>query len=1009
MSKKLVYLTTIVLALGLAQTSLGDAADPNLIGWWRFDEGAGTTAADSSGNDMHGVLVNDPLWHDDGPRNGCLFFDGYDAYVQVAQHDSLNPSAGDFTVVFWANVEMTSGTRGDTNWDLVVAKRDSGSIGYYVGADRTQGGGAGRTAYRFMLGDTAANRKDTAYLQVPLGEWVFVAAVLERAQNAQKISVDGGQTWATTTPPAGPIAPDRDLGIGWDIGQNNYWFHGKIDDVALFSRALSDGQIRLIMQEGMTPALAKNAYPQNGAADVPRDVTLSWAPGLYAATHDVYFGTTFEDIDAAGRTSPLGVLVSQGQDTVAYDPGPLAFEQTYFWRVDEVNGPPDYTVFKGDVWRFEVEPVAYALAGRHITATASSSSSDEEGPVNTINGSGLTPDDLHSVDTTQMWLSGEVADGESAWIRYEFDEVYSLDRMLVWNHNSMTESLVGLGIQEAMIEYSLDGAAWMSLGDNHEFAPASGKADCACGTTVNFAGAAAKYVRITAVSNWKGIFRQYGLSEVRFLYIPMSARQPDPVSGATDLEPELTLSWRSGRQAAEHDVYLSTDEQAVVDGAVPATTISEPSFDPGMLNLAQTYYWRVDEVNDAAAIPLWEGDVWSFSTQEYIVVEDFETYTDVEGSTIFQTWIDGWENGTCSQVGHWDPPFAETAIVHGGSQGMPLTYSNTKEPFYAEAERFFDDPQDWTLYGIGTLTLYVRGALENTGQLYIKINNAKVFYDGDIASLIWQAWSIDLSTVNTNLASVSKLTIGIEGADAAGILYIDDIQLHPAPPDARKPVEPDRAHLIAHYTLDGNVTDSSGNGHDGVANGEPVYVDGVRGQALEFDGAEDHVRIAHHDSLNPSTGSFSVSFWAYLETTPGTSGTTNWDLAVAKREASSSRGYYVGADRNQGTATQAGYKFMLGNTSGNRVDTPYVLVPLGEWLFVTAVLDRDQNIHKISVDAGQIWTTATPPTGSVVPATDLAIGWDIGQNNYWFHGKIDEVHIYNHALTDEEVFWLVAN
>jgi len=218
MSKKLIYLFSLVLVLGMVLTSVAKA---DLVGWWKFDEGSGTIAADSSGQDMHGVLGNDPVWREDGVYKGCLFFDGDQAHVRITHQDSLNPAAGSFTVTFWAYVEVAPGTRGATNWDLAVNKRDSGSVGYYVGADRNQGS-ADQTGYRFMLGDAAANRTDTPYLLVPLGEWVFVAAVLDRDQNAQKISVDGGQTWATTTPPPGPIAPAQDLGIGWDIGINDY-------------------------------------------------------------------------------------------------------------------------------------------------------------------------------------------------------------------------------------------------------------------------------------------------------------------------------------------------------------------------------------------------------------------------------------------------------------------------------------------------------------------------------------------------------------------------------------------------------------------------------------------------------------------------------------------------------------------------------------------------------------------------------------------------------------------
>ncbi|MBP7050270.1 MAG: discoidin domain-containing protein [Phycisphaerae bacterium] len=1007
MSRMRVYLTTTVLALGLASTSLADGLDPNLIGWWRFDEGTGTTAADSGVNGLDGALVNGPVWRADGLRNGCLFFDGYDDYVQVAQDVRLNPGTGSFTVVLWANVDATAGTRGDANWDLAVAKRDSGSAGYYVGADRNQGAST-ETGWRFMLGNTAAARTDTPYVPAPLGEWVFVAAVLDRAQNVQKISVDGGLTWATQTPPTGSIAPARDLGIGWDIGQNNYWFRGRIDEVALFSRALSDAQILLILQEGMTPALAKDPQPRNGATDVLRDVTLGWTPGLYAETHDLYFSMNLADVETATRANPLGILYGQDMDNPEFDLRLLDYGQTYYWRIDEVNGAPDHTVFQGEIWHFETEPRAYPLAGAQITATASSANTLAETAANTIDGSGLSPDDQHSTDTADMWLSGVIGDGQSAWIQYEFDKVYAIHQMLVWNHNSEIEAMAGLGIKEATVAYSLDGVTWVDLAGNQEFAKATGKADYAANTTVPFGDVAAKYVRITAVSNWAGIFKQYGLSEVRFLYTPMAARQPDPESGAVDLDAGLTLTWRPGRQAVEHRVFLSTDEQAVLDGTAPFVTVSEPSLSTDTLNLGQTYYWRVDEVNNAAPVPVWEGEVWSFTTLQYVVVDDFESYTDVEGGTIYQTWVDGWENGTCSQVGHWDPPFAEQAIIHGGRQSMPLSYGNTKSPYYSEAVRSFADSQDWTEYGIGTLTLYFRGAMDNTGQLYVKINDTKVPYDGndaDIASLVWLAWNIDLSTVNADLEEVEEMTIGIEGSGAEGILYLDDIRLYPAAPDSGTSAEPNRANLIAHYTLNGNVADSSGSGHDGVLNGDAVYTAGIRGQAVEFDGFDDHVRIADDASLNPGTGNFSISFWARLDTTPGASGTTNWDLAVAKRTVGSN-GYYVGADRNQGTADQAGYKFMLGDTTPKRVDTPFVLVPLGEWVFVAAVLDRDQNLHKISVDTGQTWLTSTPPAGTIAPAKDLAIGWDIGQNNYWFHGTIDEVRIYNLALTNDEVLWL---
>jgi hypothetical protein len=247
MCKKLIYVVSLVVVLSMA---LAGTARADLVGWWRFDEGSGTIAADSSGREMHGALVSDPVWREDGVHDECLFFDGDQAHVRITHQDSFNPEAGSFTIAFWGYLEPVPGTQGSTNWDLAVNKRDSGSVGYYVGADRNQGN-TDQSGYRFMLGDTGANRTDTAFVEVPLEEWVFVAAVLDRDRNEQKISVDGGQTWATTTPPPGPIAPAQDLGIAWDIGIGNYWFHGRIDDVRIYNHALKDDEILAVMEGGV--------------------------------------------------------------------------------------------------------------------------------------------------------------------------------------------------------------------------------------------------------------------------------------------------------------------------------------------------------------------------------------------------------------------------------------------------------------------------------------------------------------------------------------------------------------------------------------------------------------------------------------------------------------------------------------------------------------------------------------------------------------------------------------
>ncbi|HUV67577.1 MAG TPA: discoidin domain-containing protein, partial [Sedimentisphaerales bacterium] len=379
---------------------------------------------------------------------------------------------------------------------------------------------------------------------------------------------------------------------------------------------------------GGSPSKARDPQPEADETDVPRDLVLGWTPGIYANTHDVYLGTAFDDVNDASRKDPRGVLVRQGHSETTYDPGRLEFGTTYDWRIDEVNAPPDSTIYKGNVWSFTVEPVAYPISASHITATASSSNSATEGPVNTINGSGLDAEDLHSVTNTDMWLSS-MTGAQPTWVLYEFDRVYKLYQIQVWNHNTLIETAIGLGIKEAAIEYSTDGATWTPLGTTHEFTRGPGAPGYAANTTVDLGGVAARYVKISANSNWGGILSQYGLSEVRFFSIPVLAREPDPASGTTDMAPDVTLNWRAGREATKHNVYLSTDEQAMIDGTAPVVTVTSPTYATS-LDLASTYYWRVDEVNEAETPSTWQGDVWSLSTQEYLVVDDFESYNDIE-------------------------------------------------------------------------------------------------------------------------------------------------------------------------------------------------------------------------------------------------------------------------------------------------------------------------------------------------------------------------------------------
>jgi hypothetical protein len=347
----------------------------------------------------------------------------------------------------------------------------------------------------------------------------------------------------------------------------------------------------------------------------------------------------------------------------------------------------------------------------------------------------------------------------------------------VWNYNVQFELMLGFGLKEVTVEYSEDGADWTALGEV-TLAQGTARADYAANTTIDFGGAVAQFVRLT-VSSAYGTMGQYGLSEVRFLYVPVSPREPQPADGEADVSRDAVLSWRAGREAVSHEVHFGTDEQAVTDGGALVDSVGNSNYTPDDLELGTTYYWKVGEVNEAAVPTTWDGAVWSFSTQAYLTIDDFESYND-EDNVIYETWIDGWVNETGSTVGYLEAPFAERTIVHEGQQSMPLFYDNTSAAT-SEADLTLTGAKDWTQAGITTLVLYFRGDPDNSGgQFYVKINGVKVAYEGDADALtnqLWQPWSIDLASVGTNLGNVTTLTVGIEGG-GSGLIYVDDVRLY---------------------------------------------------------------------------------------------------------------------------------------------------------------------------------------------------------------------------------------
>jgi len=211
---------------------------------------------------------------------------------------------------------------------------------------------------------------------------------------------------------------------------------------------------------------------------------------------------------------------------------------------------------------------------------------------------------------------------------------------------------------------------------------------------------------------------------------------PNPEDGAVDVKPSVILGWEAGGVAASHEVYFGTDADAVANATKASPeykgpkALGEESYDPGKLDINTTYYWRIDEVNDVNPESPWEGNVWSFKTGDYFVIDDFEIY-DANENQIWVSWHDGLGygaqgtpdyfagNGTGSAVGDESTTsFTEETIVHGGNQSMPIAFDNNKQGFakYSEVEYTLTNQRDWTEGGVANLSLWFRGNSPSVGS-----------------------------------------------------------------------------------------------------------------------------------------------------------------------------------------------------------------------------------------------------------------------------------------------------
>jgi len=439
---------------------------------------------------------------------------------------------------------------------------------------------------------------------------------------------------------------------------------------------------------------AYNPTPADGAKFIDPNANFSWAPGLGAISHTVYFGDNFDEVNnAVGNLS---------QANTTYEPGPLELKKTYYWRVDEFD---ILNTHKGEVWSFTTAGAGGGVKGQYYIGTDLSDLvlTRTEPQINFSWGEG-SPDPLVDVDLFSARWTGEV---EAAYTETYTFYTLSDDGVRLW----------------------VDGQQLIDDWNDHGDTENSGTIDLVSGNTYSLVleyyenvGGASAQLRWASPSTPKALIPQAALS------LPVRAGSPNPSSGAVDIKQTPLLKWNAGDDAVSHLIYFGADKEAVknADTASPeykgSKELGAESYEPGELEWGTTYYWRVDQVNNVNPDSPWAGSVWSFTTANFLVVDDFEDY-DAGENQIWYAWKDGLGygvpgsdnyfpgNGTGSAVG-WDntASYTEETIVHGGKQSMPLYYDNNILK-YSEAELAPTYPRDWTEKDVNTLTVWFRGNL----------------------------------------------------------------------------------------------------------------------------------------------------------------------------------------------------------------------------------------------------------------------------------------------------------
>ncbi len=627
---------------------------------------------------------------------------------------------------------------------------------------------------------------------------------------------------------------------GLEPGTTYYWRVDEID---------GDGTVHIgdVWTFTATPNEAFAPTPPDGAPNQDASVTLSWMPGLGGMSHDVYFGT-----DETAVAEGSGDTFKGNTFETTFVPGDLQNGTTYYWRVDELRQGGEKIA--GEVWSFSTLPVI-AISDPNLVAYWKFD-----------NGLGSTVTDWSGhgrhgqFEGDPTWVPGYDGyaldfdgDGDSVVCMLGAAEEWPAFTVSIWakaayvGQDNWSSIYSGHTPNTAGFQIDVDGTVpgnwrvnpgglifggvttdWVHLGLSATGTAAKLYYNGVWVTSGTLNDSMFNVIAVARNRNIDNSFagivddvrvydRELSLEELQLVMRidPLRAWNPSPADASVaDVRTASPLTWTAGDSASQHDVYFGTDEAAVAAADASDTSgiyrgrIGGTSYTPAEgIAWGQAYFWRVDEINADGSITA--GRVWSFTVADYLIVDDFESYTNESPNRVFQAWIDGLGfspddyfpdgssgNGTGALVGHdvWSPEsphfngtIMETDSVYSGRLAMPLYYDNSASPYKSEATRTWTTAQDWTFNDVNTLVVHLQGAPRD-------------FVETSPDSIAISGAGADIYNTADEFTFAHKPLVG----DCTAIARIDSLILTNAAAKAglmiRESLEPDSRFAMSHVT-----------------------------------------------------------------------------------------------------------------------------------------------------------------------------------------------------------------